>query len=362
MRLALLAVLAAATLNAVADEVQLQDHAPDRHTVVKGDTLWGISERFLKTPWKWPEVWRLNQEQVRNPHRIYPGDSVRLVRGPAPQLVLERDALETVKLSPQARAEPIEEKAVAIPSIPYEAVASLLNEGGLVDDDELAKAPRILGSSEGRVLFGAGDRVYATASDPSVPRWEIVRAGPAVIDPDSGKNLGNLLVHIGMMRMVEAGKPALFEIDNTHQEVLERDRLFPYFGNGEMTFVPHAPDKPVQAKVAATLSGAKLTGTYSSVVLNQGRKAGLEIGHVLGIYRAAELLADPRCLRAEKLAFLAGRGKTEVECNAQDENGTTLPDKRIALAFVYRVFENAAYALVLKGEQPVAIKDAVRNP
>lgn len=362
MRLALFTALVAAAFAALADEVRLQDNVPDRYTVVKGDTLWEVSARFLKDPWKWPEVWGFNREQIKNPHLIYPGDTVVLVRGPQPQLVLERDALETVKLSPQARAEPIEEKAAAIPSIPYEAIASLLNEGGLVHDDELARAPRILGSSEGRVLFGAGDRVYATANDPSVPRWEIVRAGPAVTDPDTGEVLGNLLIHIGLMHMLRPGEPALFEIDKTHQEVLERDRLYPYFGDGRMAFAPHAPDKPIQAKVAATLNAAKLTGTYGSVVLNKGFKDGLEVGHVLGIYRTAPSLADPRCQRAEKLAFLAGRNGIKNECNQRDEDGHSLPDKRIALAFVYRVFERAAYALVLKGEQPVAIRDAVRNP
>lgn len=362
MRLALLTALVLASFTAMADEIQLQDNAPDRHTVVKGDTLWGISERFLKNPWKWPEVWRLNREEIKNPHLIYPGDTVRLMRGAQPQLVLERDALETVKLSPQARAEPIEEKAAAIPSIPYEAIASLLNQGGLVNDTELASAPRILGSSEGRVLYGAGDRVYATANDTSVPRWEIVRAGPAVIDPDSGETLGNLLIHVGMMHMIEPGQPALFEIDKTSQEVLERDRLYPHFGNSDLAFAPHAPDKPITAKVAATLSGAKLTGTYSSLVLNKGSRDGLEVGHVLGVYRAAPSIADPRCLRAEKLAFIAGRKNAKDECSKYDENGQSIPDKRIAVAFVYRVFERAAYALVLKGEQPVAIKDAVRNP
>lgn len=361
MRLALLTALAVASFTALAEPVQLQDNAPDRYTVVKGDTLWGISERFLKNPWKWPEVWRLNREQIRNPHLIYPGDSVILVRGAQPQLLLERDALETVRLSPQARAEPIEAKADAIPSIPYEAIASLLNKGGLVDDKELASAPRILGSSEGRVLFGAGDRVYATASDTSVPRWEIVRAGPAVLDPDTGESLGNLLIHVGMLRLVEPGQPALFLIETTQQEVLERDRLYPHFGSSELSFAPHAPDRPILAKVAATLSGAKLTGTYSSLVLNKGSRDGIEVGHVLGVYRAAPPIADPRCLRAEKLAFLAGRSNAKDDCSPIEE-GTTLPDRRIAVAFVYRVFERAAYALVMKAEQPVAIKDVVRNP
>ena len=97
-------------------EVQLKDGHPDRYTVVKGDTLWDISGRFLSQPWKWPEIWHANP-QVENPHLIYPGDELSLVYiDGQPRLMLNRGASRgTIKLSPQVRSTPMAE---AIPAIP----------------------------------------------------------------------------------------------------------------------------------------------------------------------------------------------------------------------------------------------------
>src|SRR5665647_2567162 len=78
-----LILLLAPVFQAIAAEGgALKDTAPDRYTVVEGDTLWGISGRYLKEPWRWPELWKMNQEQVKNPNRIYPGDVLVLQRSP----------------------------------------------------------------------------------------------------------------------------------------------------------------------------------------------------------------------------------------------------------------------------------------
>ncbi|MEW5769166.1 MAG: LysM peptidoglycan-binding domain-containing protein [Pseudomonadota bacterium] len=366
MRILPLLVAIGLSLPAFADEVRLQDKAPQRHVVVKGDTLWDISEKFLKDPWKWPEVWKLNREEIRNPHLIYPGDVVVLtMEGGKPRLSLERAGItETIKLSPQVKSEPIVIKEQGIPSIPLAAIQPLLAKGGVGDPAELEKAPRILGSGDQRVMFAKGDRVYATKSEMPQQDWRVMRLGQALRNPDNPQEiLAYELVYLGEAVTEKPGDPQLVRITANAQEILERDRLLPAWDGSPPQYVPHAPDKPVQAKVVAALGGPILAGTWTNLVLNQGRNGGLEEGHVLALFKAGRSVADPKCIRAGKIAFLAGGGRGHAEDCQKDANDmSALPDTQVGLAFVYRVFDKLAYALVLKGTEPVAAGDVARNP
>lgn len=369
MRILPILVAIGLALPAMADEVRLQDNAPQRHVVVKGDTLWDISEKFLKDPWKWPQVWQLNREEIRNPHLIYPGDVVVLgfVDG-KPRLSLEKSAFtETVKLSPQVKSEPIIIKEQGIPSIPLRAIQPLLAKGGVGEASELETAPRILGSSDARVMFAKGDRVYATKAEVPSQAWRVMRLGQALRDPDNKDEKTNILayelVYLGEAVTETPGDPQLIRITSTEQEVLERDRLLPAWEGNPPQFVPHGPEKPVEAKVVAALGGPVYAGTWMNLVLNQGRNGGLEEGHVLALYRAGRSVADPRCIRAGKIAFMAGGGRGHADdCVASQDDKSALPETRVGLAFVYRVFDKLAYALVLKGTEPVSAGDVARNP
>lgn len=369
MRILPLLVAIGLALPAFADEVRLQENAPERHVVVKGDTLWDISEKFLKDPWKWPEVWQLNREEIRNPHLIYPGDVVVLtfVDG-KPRLSLEKGRFnETVKLSPQIRSEPIVIKDEGIPSIPLAAILPLMAKGSVGEANELENAPRILGSSDARVMFAKGDRVYATKSDAPKQEWRVMRMGQALRDPDNKDDKTNILayelVFLGDAVTVAPGDPQLIHITSNAQEILERDRLLPAWDGNPPQYVPHAPDKPVEAKVVSALGGPVYAGTWMNLVLNKGKNGGLEEGHVLALYRAGRSVADPKCIRANKIAFLAGGGRGHAEdCVKDKDDKSALPETKVGLAFVYRVFDKLAYALVLKGTEPVSAGDVARNP
>src|SRR5262245_65333419 len=63
----------AALAQAPSAPLVLRPDAPDRYVIVPGDTLWGISTRYTDSPWRWPELWGMNREQIQNPHLIYPG-------------------------------------------------------------------------------------------------------------------------------------------------------------------------------------------------------------------------------------------------------------------------------------------------
>ena len=363
MRIAVLltiaAVLSLGVMSAHADRVLLRTDASDPYTVVKGDTLWDIAARFRKNPWKWPEVWQLNRQAIHNPHRIDPGDRIRLIGSESPQLVLER-GIPTVKLSPQVKAEPMAQAEPGIPSVSYEAIAAFLDRGGVMTAEELARAPRILGSTDERVIFGTHDTVYADTGAQDVREWQIVRPGPALIDPISGEILGHQLVHIGEARTLKSGSPQLLRILHTQREVLKRDQLLPLQASEVPQFAPRALDKPIEARVAAALSGVEGAGPYTTIVLNQGWRNGLEVGHVLALYKAGRSITDPRCARAGTLAFLAGGLKAQSDCVPNDEDPSALPEQRVGLAYVYRVFDRVAYALVMNAKEPIAVGDVAR--
>lgn len=349
-----------------ADEIRLQEQAPDRYVVVKGDTLWDISEKFLKDPWKWPEIWGFNKEQIKDPHWIYPGDVVLLtMENGQPRLRLETNSSgQLVKLSPSVRGEPIVIKAAGIPVIPVAAITPLLSKGGVGDPADLANAPIILGSSDARVMFAPGDRVYASKSSGDTVDWRVVRLGQALKNPDNPKEiLAYEMLHIAEARTETPGDPQVIRILRTEQEVLERDRLMPAWKSEPPQYMPHAPDKPMLAKVVSALGGPLYGGTWMTLVLNKGTRDGMEEGHVLALFRAGRSVADPKCIRAEKIAFLAGGGRGYADdCKQDKQDKTSLPETRNGLAFVYRVFNKVSYALVMKSVEPVAVGDAARNP
>jgi hypothetical protein len=349
-----------------ADEIRLQEQAPDRHVVVKGDTLWDISAKFLKDPWKWPEVWGFNKEQIKNPHLIYPGDIVFLtMEGGKPRLSLQGGRFDrTVKLSPEIRGEPIIIKEAGIPAIPIAAISALLSRGGVGDPGDLAAAPKILGSSDERVMFGPGDRVFASKGEADIVDWRVVRLGQALKNPDDPKEvLAYEMIHVADARTETPGDPQVIRLLRTEQEVLERDRLVPAWKMDPPQYMPHAPDHTVQAKVVSALGGPRYAGAWMTLVLDKGARDGIAEGHVLALFRPGRSVADPKCIRAGKIAFMAGGGRGHADdCVKNDKDMSALPESRNGLAFVYRVFNKVSYALVMESVEPVSVGDSARNP
>lgn len=325
-----------------ATEIALQDQHPERYVVVKGDTLWGIAGKFLKEPWRWPEIWKMNKQQIKNPHWIYPGDMIVLdMSGGSPELRLVK-GLETVKLSPRVRAEPAETSA--IPSIPLAAIGPFLSKPLVIAEGALEKAPYIIGTEENRVVLGAGNSAYVQSiTEGRVLNWHIYRPGKALVDPDSNETLGYEAVYLGDARITRFGAPATVNITKSNQEINVGDRLVEMKEEVTSAYVPHAPEKTISGRIVSAYGGVAEVGKGSIVTLNKGGQDGLEIGHVLALYRH-------------------GRN---IKPGAHDDTSpetVKLPDERYGLVFVFRVFEKLSYALVMQSERPVHVLDDVRTP
>lgn len=341
MRKSLLALLLLAASGLAQAEVQLKDGHPDRYTVVKGDTLWDISGKFLREPWKWPEIWHANP-QVENPHLIYPGDQLSLVYiDGQPRLMLNRGASRgTIKLSPQVRSTPM---AQAIPTIPLEAINSFLISNRIIDTPEQFQgAPYIVAGTAERVVSGTGDRVYARGSfDETHPVYGIFRQGKTYTDPDTEEFLGINADDIGGGEVVaEEGDVATMNLTRTTQEVRNGDRLFPTEERAvNSTFMPSAPAKEVKGLILDVPRGVTQIGQFDVVTLNKGRRDGLTEGNVLAVYKTGETVRD--------------RITGEL---------VKIPDERAGLLMVFRTYDKLSYGLVLGATRQLAVMDKVQNP
>lgn len=357
----------------------LKDTAPDRYTVVRGDTLWSLSGRYLKEPWRWPELWKMNQEQVKNPNRIYPGDVLVLHRSPQ-GAQLQVLSLETVKLSPAVRVEPRDGQAV--PTISPSAIGPFLSKPLVVGQNELDSAARIVATEENRVAIGAGNVAYAQgiAKDKG-EIWQIFRRGDALVDPETKETLGFEAIYLGEARVRDYGSDvATIEITKSTQEIYQGDRLLPASGEApNFAYVPHSPQKNIRGRIVSAYGSLQETGPSSIVALSKGRNDGLEVGHVLAIYRSQSSSRytqrtqplfgrsgpsgndGPSTYYGEQLSPRDGPVYTRGE-PVQESDIAKLPDERYGLVMVFRTFDRAAFGLVMQASRPVAVLDVVATP
>ncbi len=315
------------------------DSAPDTYTVLRGDTLWGIAGRFLKQPWRWPEIWQINRDQIRNPHWIYPGQSIVLDRATG-TMRLGRGASSngTVKLSPQVR---VGTDAQAIPSIPPEVIEPYLTQPLVVEAATMLDAPRVVASRE-RVVLGAGDSAYvAGITDPSVAIYQMFRPGRPLKDPDSGAVVAYQADYLGTARVTRPGNPATVTITSSKMEINAGDRLVAATKPVIINYMPHAPAGPVAGRIISVYSGVAYAGTSMVVAVNRGAADGLEIGTVLAIKTF---------------------GRTIVDRTNGSKELITLPEERKGLLFIFRVFNRVAYGLIASSVEPVEIGDSVTQP
>lgn len=333
--------LACGSLLAQADEIQLQAQHPDRHVVVKGDTLWDISAKFLKNPWQWPAIWQLNLDHIKNPHWIYPGDVIVLdTRNGRPVLKLMRAA---EMLEPGIIVSPLQNEA--IPPIQPNVIQPFMNKPMLVTRESLATAPRIVAAQEDRQILSPGTRIYVKDLPANAQRdWAIYREGETVKDPESGQVLGIEALYLGEARLIRQDQLAAMEISRANEEIAVKDKLIQMEDIPTEAFIPHAPERQIRGKIAKIAAGVAETGSGRVVLLNRGTEDGLEKGHVLSILHPGKSINDPESPDAKHPVSLQ------------------LPDEQVGLVMVFKTFPKLAYALVMRTSGSVQINDIVQTP
>ncbi len=334
----------------------IKPDAPDRYIVVPGDTLWGISQRYTDSPWRWPELWSMNKEQIRNPHLIYPGYVIILDRERARLSIAGGEtgsavtgvaaAPGTVKLSPRVRAESLAKQE--IPSIPPGIIEPFLSRPLVIEPDGLDKAPTIVGTQGNRVILAPGNSAYVRGMGESKDDiWYVYRKGGPLVDPDTNKTLAYEAIYLGTAQLTRPGEPATVVLSSAVQEVGAGDKLVAAGQAQIPSYAPHAPTVHVSGRVMSIYGGLGKVGeagNLSIVTINRGNADGIEVGHVLAIYAAGGSVRD----------VTKARGAPDANIN--------LPDERAGLVFVFRVFDRVSYALVMNITRSVSPLDVVQTP
>ena len=334
---------------------ELSENAPDTYTVKRGDTLWHISGMFLKSPWRWPELWGMNLEQIHNPHLIYPGQLLVLEKIDGMARLRMGNTVggagDTVKLSPSIRSESSE--SAAISSIPMNLIGPFLTDAMIFDENELAKAPRIVAGEEGHLMLGRGNTAYVLGDLGNSRNWQIFREPKPLVDPDTKQILGYEARYVGTAERKQDGEarpgaqtgglsvPSTFVITGNREDAQIGDRLAPSAVRDFAPFVPHAPANPVNGKIVSLYGDALSAGSNQIVSLNRGARDGLERGTVLALWHDGAVTHDKS---VEKGALIK------------------LPDERIGSVFVFRVFDRMAYGLVMDTTQPTLPGDRITQP
>ncbi|WP_347988834.1 LysM peptidoglycan-binding domain-containing protein [Methylomonas sp. AM2-LC] len=328
----------------LAEELKINPNHPDQYTVVKGDTLWDISGKFLQHPWQWPKLWH-NNPQIKDPHWIYPGDTLYFsyVNG-EPRLSFSRySGSGEEKMEPRIRESGIDS---AIPMIPSDAIAQFLSSPKIVGKDELNNSPYIvdIGGNE-RLVGGAGDRLYARSIvTPTTLSYGIYRQGDPYISPQTNEILGYEALFIGDATLVASGDPATLIANKSNSQIRQGDRLMPSEENSvALNYFPKAPESQISAYIIRVMGGITQIGQHDIVVIDKGIADGLQAGHTLNIFRAGRVIND-------------------TLHSIEEPEAVKLPDEYSGVIMIFRPFERVSYALVMDALGPIHILDRVQTP
>ena len=340
-----------------ADSLEIRENAPERHVVVKGDTLWDISATFFKDPWKWQQIWGLNKDTIKDPHWIYPGDVVLLDRttgtlhlGESAQQAVALDTsivspssssdTNVIKLSPHPREIPSDHNA--IPVIPLNAITPFLSKPLVLDDDSLKNSPALVGTYEQRTLLATNDIAYV--SNMPIDKgtlWKVYRPGKTFVDPDTSEVLGHEVIYLGDAVVEKFAPISELRITRVISEIGMGDFFTQATQAFTGSFEPHAPTAQIVAKIISIYGGVEQAGQNAIITINKGKRDGLENGHVLALYQKGEVLEGGTLFNSKNI---------------------TLPNVRYGLIFIFRTFDKVSYALVMQTRFPVQVLDTAQTP
>lgn len=362
----------------LAANLEVRPNAPERYTVKQGDTLWGISGKYLYSPWQWSRLWDANRDQIHNPDLIYP-DQVLVLRhvDGEPRLGLEQtDGIPVVKMSPDK-----EVSGYGIPAIDVNFYRIFMRHPQIVSRKETAAAPRLLSGPEGRLLYTKGTRVYTKGlKEPG--RYLTYRINKNITDPDTGKFLGQEVAFSSIVRSLDYTDSALEQrskqagerlkdneyhtrthplitplrtpsiqplvVETAISEIQQGDYLMKMPEDTDrFNMMPHEPSRPVQAKIVSVFEGTRIAGQFQTITIDKGEADGLDKGTVLSLYKRK------KTMQVDLSNNFKSRDTVEL---------ISTPAEEVGLAMVYRTSEHLSSAIILENISDISVGDTAANP
>ncbi|MEN3980255.1 LysM peptidoglycan-binding domain-containing protein [Acinetobacter sp. CWB-B33] len=331
----------------------LKAGAPQVYVVKKGDTLWGISKKFLKNPVRWPEIWASNKH-VKNPHWIFPGDRLLMCTHNGKPLIGkdEGDGCEGIirrytgdtKMQPQVRIESLNN---AIPVIPLAHIEKWLERSIVISPEALENTPYIVGAADERVLAAKGQTVYVRGNGLTVgQRYAVYREGePYTLTDANGKKykagLELIQVASGVAVRGENDITTLELTDTYNEEVRRGDRVLPEYDPMLPTlFYPaNAENVTAGGSIIRVQGSIGMAAANSVVTIDRGALQGVQTGHVFSVNQKGQIVNDP-----------------------QTREKIQLPGQRVGTIMVFKTFDNLSYAYVLDSDLPIKVGASIQPP
>jgi hypothetical protein len=330
----------------------INPNAPKSYTVKRGDTLWGIASTFLRDPWLWPEVWYINP-QVANPHLIYPGDTLALAYGRDGKPIIRLEQGGAARLDPRLRSSPLDG---AIPTIPYSAISAFLSRPSVLTNDQIREAPHIVAFRDEHVVGGTGHEVYiADLQATPNSRFSVVHVGDPLRDPDDNKVVGYEGIYTATALISQPGSPAKALLIDTSRETVQGDKVLTADLDVPLNFMLRAPRNDVHGRIISVLDGTQAIGQYQIVVINRGKRHGIDAGHVLAVDQAGKVVRDVYGKQSGFTRALGGVGTGFAP-------KVKLPDERAGTLLVFKSFDRISYGLIIGANNVIHVQDVVHNP
>jgi LysM repeat protein len=327
-------------------------NAPKSYTVKRGDTLWGIASTFLRDPWLWPEVWYINP-QVANPHLIYPGDTLALAFGRDGKPIIRLEQGGAARLDPRLRSSPLDG---AIPTIPYSAISAFLSRPSVLTNEQIREAPHIVAFRDEHVIAGTGHEVYiADLKATPNSRFSVVHVGDELRDPDDNKVVGYQGIYTATALVSQPGSPTKALLIDTSRETVQGDKVLAADLDVPLNFMLRAPRNDVHGRIISVIDGTQAIGQYQIVVINRGKRHGIDAGHVLAVDQAGAVVHDVYGKQSGFVHYLGGAG-TSFSPKVK------LPDERAGTLLIFKSFDRISYGLVVGAANIIHVHDVVHNP